>query len=110
MNALLTRGSQTGIMPDRLKPLPCSVVPVLSGHRECPTVKKSSHAHRLREKITALREKAQQLPAGAERNELLKRAEQEEIALRVIQWIASPGELAPPSDLIPVTRHRLQRK
>jgi hypothetical protein len=73
-------------------------------------VNKCLHAHRLRDQISALREKAQRLPAGAERNELLKRAEQDEIALRVIQWIASPGELPPPSDLVPVTRHRLRRK
>jgi hypothetical protein len=73
-------------------------------------VTKTLHADRLSDQISALREKARQLPAGPERDELLHRAEQDEIALRVIQWIASSGELAPPSDLVPMTRHRLRRK
>jgi hypothetical protein len=73
-------------------------------------VTKAHHADRLSDQISALREKAWQLPAGPERDGLLYRAEQDEIALRLIQWIASPGELPPPSDLIPMTRHRLRRK
>jgi hypothetical protein len=73
-------------------------------------VNKLPHADRLSDQIGALREKARQLAAGPERDELLRRAEQDEIALRVIQWIASSGELPPPSDLVPMTRHRLRRK
>jgi hypothetical protein len=73
-------------------------------------VNKLPHADRLSDQISALREKAWQLPAGLERDELLHRAEQDEIALRLIQWIASSGELPPPSDLIPMTRHRLRRE
>jgi hypothetical protein len=74
------------------------------------TVNKAPHADRLSDQISALREKARQLPAGSERDELLYRAKQDEIALRVIQWVTSSGHLPPPSDLIPVTRHRLRRK
>jgi hypothetical protein len=73
-------------------------------------VNKLPHADRLSDQISALREKARQIPAGPKRDELLRRAEQDEIALRVIQWIASSGELPPPSDMVPMTRHRLRRK
>jgi hypothetical protein len=73
-------------------------------------VNKLPHADRLSDQISALREKARRLAAGPERDELLRRAEQDEIALRVIQWIASPCELPPPSDLVPMTRHRLRRQ
>jgi hypothetical protein len=73
-------------------------------------VNKLPHADRLSDQIRALREKARRLPVGAERDELLHRAEQDEIALRLIQWIASSGELPPPSDLVPMTRHRLRRE
>jgi len=64
----------------------------------------------LSDKIEALRKKANRLHAGAERDELLHRIEQDEVALRVIEWVTSPGRLSPPSDLIPVKRHRLRRK
>ena len=50
------------------------------------------------------------LPAGDERDELLRRAEQDEIALRLIEWVTSSDKLPPPEDLIPIRRHRLRRK
>jgi hypothetical protein len=73
-------------------------------------VNKAPHTARLSDQISALRDKARQLPAGPERDELLHRAKQDEIALRVIRWVTSSGQLPPPSDLIPMTRHRLRRK
>jgi len=71
---------------------------------------KASHADRLSDQIKEFREKARGLPAGDERDELLRRAEQDEIALRLIEWIASSGQLPPPEDLVPIRRHRLRRK
>jgi hypothetical protein len=71
---------------------------------------KASHIDRLRDKIKGLREKARGLPAGDERNELLRKAEQDEIALRLIEWVTSPDKLPPPEDLVPIRRHRLRRK
>jgi hypothetical protein len=64
---------------------------------------------RLSDQIKELREKARGLPAGDERDELLRKAEQDEIALRLIEWITSSGQLAPPENLIPIRRHRLRR-
>ena len=43
------------------------------------------------------------------RMSLLSQAEQDEVAVRVIQWITSSGHVAPPSDLLPVKRHPLRR-
>jgi hypothetical protein len=71
---------------------------------------KASHVGRLSDQVKALREKARGLPAGGERDELLRKAEQDEIALRLIEWIASAGQLPPPEDLVPIRRHRLRRK
>ena len=71
---------------------------------------KASHVDRLSDQIKELREKARGLPAGDERDELLRKAEQDEIALRLIDWITSSGQLPPPEDLIPIRRHRLRRK
>jgi len=64
---------------------------------------------RLSDQIRRLREKAGELPAGDERDALLRKAEQDEIALRLIEWITSSGQLAPPENLIPIRRHRLRR-
>jgi hypothetical protein len=50
------------------------------------------------------------LPTGDERDELLRRAEQDEIALRLIEWAASSDKLPPPEGLIPIRRHQLRRK
>jgi len=71
---------------------------------------KASHVDRLSDQIRELREKARGLPAGDERAELLRKAEQDEIALRLIEWITSSGQLPPPEDLIPIRRHRLRRE
>lgn len=71
---------------------------------------KTPQADLLGDKIRALREKAGRLRAGAEREELLNRIEKDEVALRVIEWVTSAGRLLPPSDLIPMKRHRLRRK
>lgn len=70
---------------------------------------KPSQADRLRDRIEAFREVARLTPAGPERDLLLRRAEQDEIALRVIEWATAPGQREPPADLIPVTRHKLRR-
>jgi hypothetical protein len=71
---------------------------------------KASHIDRLSDQIKGLREKAKGLPAGDERDALLRKAEQDEIALRLIEWITSSGQLPPPADLIPIRRHRLRRE
>ena len=71
---------------------------------------KASHVDRLSDQIKELREKARGLPAGDERDELLRMAEQDEIALRLIEWITSAGQLLTPEDLIPIRRHRLRRE
>jgi len=73
-------------------------------------VSKTPQADRLNDQINALRAKADRLPAGSERDEVLHRIEQDEVALAVIQWVTSSGHLLPPSDLIPMKRHRLRRK
>jgi hypothetical protein len=71
---------------------------------------KASHVDRLSDQIKGLRERARGLPVGDKRDELLRKAEQDEIALRLIEWITSSGQLPPPEDLIPIRRHRLRRK
>jgi len=71
---------------------------------------KAFHVDRLSDQIRGLRERARGLPAGEERDELLRKAEQDEIALRLIEWITSSGQLTPPEDLIPIRRHRLRQK
>ena len=98
------------IVLNHLKLAACSVVPETSGQPRIFDVSKSPHADRLRDQIRALRERIRQLPAGPERDELLHNAKQDEIALRVIQWVTSPGHLPPPSDVMSVTRHRLPLK
>lgn len=71
---------------------------------------KASNIDRLRDQIRTLRGKAGDLPDGDERDDLLRKAEQDEISLRLIEWIISPGKIAPPDDLIPIRKHRLRRK
>ena len=78
--------------------------------RKYSTLTKASHVDRLSDQIKGLREKARGLPAGDERDALLRKAEQDEIALRLIEWIASSGQLPPPEDLVPIRRNRLRRK
>jgi len=72
--------------------------------------RKTPQAHRLSDRIKAAREEAARLPAGPEKDALLGLAEQDEVALRLIQWVTSSGQLPPPSDLVPVKRHPLRRK
>src|SRR5947208_597279 len=73
---------------------------LIAAIRQYSTLSKASHVDRLSDQIRRLREKAGGLPAGAERDALLRKAEQDEIALRLIEWITSPGQLAPPEDLV----------
>jgi hypothetical protein len=53
---------------------------------------KASHVDRLSDQIKGLREKARGLPTGDERDELLRKAEQDEIALRLIEWVTSSNK------------------
>jgi hypothetical protein len=73
-------------------------------------VSKTSQADRLRDQIKAMRAQAERLPPGPERDTLLRAIEQDEVALHLIQWVTSSGDLKPPSQLIPMTRHALRRK
>ena len=78
-------------------------------NRGTAIVSKASQADRLSEQIRVSREKAGQFPAGSDRDELLYQIEQDEAALRVIQWVTSSDQ-PPPSDLFPMKRHRLRPK
>ena len=71
---------------------------------------KASNIDRLRDQIRSLRGKAGDLPEGDERDDLLRKAEQDEISLRLIEWIISPGNIAPPEGLVPMRKFRLRRK
>lgn len=51
---------------------------------------------RLAEEAQRLRQQAASLSHGAERDELLRKARQNETAINVDQWLASPG-LQPPT-------------
>jgi hypothetical protein len=64
----------------------------------------------LADQVKRLREEADRLPPGEAQNDLLDRARQAEISLRLIEWIASPDLKPPPDDLIPIRRHWLRRK
>jgi hypothetical protein len=50
---------------------------------------------RLIQEAESLRKQAQEMPPGAPRDELLRKARQAETAARVDDWLASPG-LQPP--------------
>jgi hypothetical protein len=63
----------------------------------------------LTDRIKAAREEISRLPAGPERGALVRQVEQDEVALRVIQWVTSPEHVPPPSDLLPMRRHPLRR-
>ena len=71
---------------------------------------RASPADRLCDQIRRLRDRASRLAPGHERDELLHSAHQDEIALRLIEWVTSSGQLPPPEDMIPIRRHRLHRK
>ena len=69
-----------------------------------------SHVDRLRDQIKELRGRAGGLPPGDERDELLRKAQQDEIALCLIEWVTSSDQQPPPENLIPIRRHLLRRK
>ena len=71
---------------------------------------KASTIDRLRDRIRTLRAKAGELPDGGERDDLLRKAEQDEISLRLIEWITSPAKIVPPADIVSIRKHRLRRK
>jgi hypothetical protein len=73
-------------------------------------MRKTPQANHLSDRIKAARDEAAGLPAGPEKDALLGQAEQDEVALRVIQWMTSSEHVAPPADLLPVKRHSLRRK
>ena len=73
-------------------------------------VNNRSYVDRLREQIKELHGRAGGLPPGDERDELLRKAQQDEIALRLIEWVTSSDQQPPPENLIPIRRHWLRRK
>ena len=109
--ASIAIGQSISNVVDFLKPLCPSLVDCV-----CPSngahsmMRKTPQANHLSDRIKAARDEAARLPAGPEKDALLGQAEQDEVALRVIQWMTSSGHLAPPSDLLPVKRHPLRRK
>ena len=56
-------------------------------------MRRKSQADRLSDRIKATRAEARRLPAGPEYDVLLRSVEHDEIALRIIQWLTSPGHL-----------------
>ena len=56
---------------------------------------KTSFEARLAEQARKLGEKAKALPPGKERDGLMRRARQADIAAHINEWLTSPG-LAPP--------------
>jgi len=73
-------------------------------------MKNTSHVDRLSDQINEHRARAERLPAGCERDELLHQAKQDEIARRLIEWVNSSDHEPPPGDVIPIQKHRLDRK
>lgn len=54
-----------------------------------------SFDERLQQSADAARDAARQLPMGRERNALLKKARQTEVAAHINEWLASPGLRSP---------------
>ena len=50
---------------------------------------------RLALEAMGLREKAEKLPAGAERDDLLKKARRLDVATQLDKWLSSPGLKSP---------------
>jgi hypothetical protein len=50
---------------------------------------------RLDQEVKRLREEAEKLPHGGERDQLLRKARQTETALHVNDWLSSPGLRTP---------------
>ena len=57
-------------------------------------------AQRLTQEATRLRDRARALSPGPEQTQLWRKVHQAEAALRMDEWLASPG--APPADVIPL--------
>ena len=55
----------------------------------------SSLEHRLADEAKRLERQAKQLPYGKAREELLRKARQDEVAAHISEWLTSPG-LQPP--------------
>jgi hypothetical protein len=81
----------------------------VAANRKFSIMKNMSHLDRLSDQIRELRARAERLPDGDERDELLRQARQDEVARRLIEWVTSDQE-TPPDDVIPIWRHRLHRK
>lgn len=73
-------------------------------------MKNKTHVDRLSDQIKEFRARAEGLPAGRERDELLRQAQQDEIARRLIEWVTATDQETPPDDVIPIGTHRLHRK
>ncbi len=62
------------------------------------TTKRNRHSHdasfdeRLRRAAIQARDAAKRLPEGHDRDVLLKKADQAETAVRINQWLTSPGQ------------------
>jgi hypothetical protein len=81
----------------------------VAANRKFSIMKNTSHVDRLSEQIKELRARAERLPDGDERDELLRQVQQDEIARRLIEWVNSSDREAP-DDVIPIWRHKLNRK
>lgn len=54
-----------------------------------------SFEERIAEEAKRLRERAQELPMGKEREELLKKAREADVASHINEWLTSPGLQSP---------------
>ena len=61
----------------------------MSVQRAHSMMRKTPQANHLSDRIEAAHDEAARLPAGPEKDALLGQAEQDEVALRVIQWMTS---------------------
>ena len=65
-----------------------------------------SFEERLVGEVQRLTEQAQMMPAGQDRDALLKKARQAKIAADISQWLSSPG-LQPPTALADIKRAKI---
>lgn len=82
----------------------------VAANRKFSIMKNKTHVDRLSDQIKELRARAERLPACRERDELLRQAQQDEIARRLIEWVTASDQETPPDDVIPIWTHRLHRK
>ncbi len=66
-------------------------------------------AQRLTEEAGRLRERARNLPPGAEQTQLWRKVRQAEAALRIDAWLASPGHLPPDNMMSVMSKSRKKR-